>query len=542
MRVYKSKGDKFMEKQRFQTGRKQYSLSGQGIDAISDSVQQCLLALKYESKNALRIRLSIEEILLIWRDRFGEDAACTLTTGYRFRKPYILLETEGEACDPLEDAEASLGEWGLNLLSRIGLSPSYSYAKGKNACRFELKAPSMNPVHKLLATIILAIVCGLLGLLLPEGVRTSLATEGLTRLSDSFYGLLSMISGPLVFLSVLMGICGIGDTATLGGIGKKLILGFAGLSCAGTAFACGAYALVFHLRPAAGAAASSGLLDMADMVLGMIPDNILNPFLLNSSLQIIVLAAMVGIAMLSLGKRVERLYNAVEQFQQLIQVIMNWIGALIPFLIFIVVLQNIWEGSLSTLIGAWKPFVFVLGVLALLLVGMLFYTAFRLRMKPLDLARKLLPSFMIALTTASSSASLGEIFSCCERKLGIEKRLSNFGVPLGVVMCVAGSGVGFISCVLYSAQSYQTPVSLAGMLIAVFSATLLIIASPPVAGGVLSCYALIFSQLGIPADGLGVIVTLNIFMDFFCTAVNVVMIEMMLALKTRKAPPLREKT
>lgn len=523
-----------MAKQRFSSGQRRYFLSAQSIDEIADSVQQCLLALKYESKNALRIRLSIEEILLIWRERFGEEASCTLTTGYRFRKPYILLETPGEACNPLEQQEASLGEWGMDLLSRLGLSPSYAYAKGKNSCRFDLKAPSLNPVYKLLAAIALAVAVGLLGLLLPGGVRTALATEGLTRLSNVFYGLLGMISGPLVFLSVLMGICGIGDTATLSGVGKKLILGFAGITFVATAFACGAYALLFQLRPASGGAASSGLLEMVDMLLGMVPDNILNPFLLNSSLQIIVLAALAGIAMLSLGARTEKLYTILDQLQQLIQTIMNWIGSLIPFLIFVVVLQNIWEGSLGTLIGVWKPFVFVLAMLALLLAAMLLYTALRLRMKPLELMRRLLPSFMIALTTASSSATLGEIFSCCERKLGVETRMSNFGVPLGVVVCVAGSGMGFISCVLYSAQSYQTPLSLVGMFIAVFSTVLLMVASPPVAGGMLSCYAVIFSQLGIPAKGLGVIATLNIFLDFFCTAINVVTIEMTLALQARK--------
>lgn len=517
-----------MKQQRFPTARQSYTLAAESIDAASEHIQSCLAALEYDSRSALRLRLSMEEILLCWRDRFGEDTVCVVTTGYRFRKPYILLELTGEPYDPLAGEAADVGEWGMELLSHTGLTARYSYSNGRNICRFDLKAPALNPLYKLAAAILLAALCGALGMLMPESLRLTLANEGLTRLSDTFYSLLGMIAGPLVFLSVVMGICGIGDTATLGGIGKKIIGSFLGISTVACAVAAVAYSLAFGLRPAQSGAAVSGLWELVDMVLGMVPENILSPFTSGNSLQIIVLALGIGIAMLVLGKRTEGVYTLLEQLQQVVQTVMAWIGALLPVLIFIVILENIWTGSMANLVGVWKPFVFVLVMLAVLLAALLVLSALRLHTRPLTLLRKLLPTFMIALTTASSTAAMGALYNCCEKELGVPKRLVHFGVPLGIVTGVAGSCVGFLACTLYAAQCYDTELSLVALVVAVLSTVLLLVAAPPVAGGTLSCYAVIFAQLGVPVEAVGIIVTLNIFIDFFCTAVNVSLIALLL--------------
>ena len=164
---------------------------------------------------------------------------------------------------------------------------------------------------------------------------------------------------------------------------------------------------------------------------------------------------------------------------------------------------------------------------------MLLFTAFKLRRKPAKLFKSMSSSFLIALSTASSSACFGDLINCC-RKLGVKKRTSDFGVPLGLVLCAPGSVIGFLACVLYSAQAYGVEVSFVTLLIAIISSTFLVIASPPIPGGVMSCYTVLFVQMGIPLEGLGVVMTLSVFLDFFCTAVNVCAIQLLLALQARK--------
>lgn len=527
---------KYKKRQYIPVQRNEYALNATAIDAISDAVQAQLAELKYEAANIARIRLTVEEVLLIWREQLGEDAQCALVIGKRFHKPYLAIEVVGPPLNPFEGSDAMLGDWGQDLLKRLGLTPDYSYAEKTktNSLRFDLKAPKINPALKIAVAIFLAVIIGLFGFVLPGSVVAGAATEILPRISDAFFRLLGMISGPLVFLSVLISICSIGDTATLSGIGKSIVLKFTGISMVASVLGCIMYVLVFRMRLATGTVSSgSGMMEIVDMLFDMIPENIINPFLLNSSLQIIFVAALIGIAMLVLGKRTVGLYETMEQLQQVAQTIMNWIGVLLPFVIFVVILQNIWSDSIRELLQVWQPFVFTLALLAFLFLGILLISALKLHKKPIELFRNISSSFMIALTTASSSACFGEIISCC-RKLGIKKKISDFGVPLGMVMCVPGSVIGFVACVLYSTQVYGVEVSIVTLLIAIISSTLLVIASPQIPGGVMSCYTVVFVQIGIPLEGLGVMMTLSMFLDFFCTAVNVCVIQLLLALQSQK--------
>lgn len=516
--------------------RSEYALSAESIDSISDSVQAHLAELKYEVANIARIRLTVEEVLLVWREHFGDEAICALVTGRRFRKHYLCIEAIGPALNPFEESDAIWGDLGQNLLKQLGLKPEYSYSEKTqtNSLCFDLRAPRLNPAVQILFAIALAVICGLMGFALPDGLVSTGAAEILPRISEAFFRLLGMISGPLVFLSVLVGICSIGDTATLSGVGKRIISMFAGISLAAAIIGGACYVLLFHMPLITGAGSGgSGLMEIVDMLFDMIPENIVNPFQLNSSLQIIVIAALFGMAMLVLGKRTAGLYSVIEQLQLVAQTIMNWIGAMLPAAIFVVILQNIWSDSIRQLVQVWQPFVFTIALMAVLTLAMLVITALKLRKNPFELFRSISSSFIIALTTASSSACFGEIFNSC-RKLGVKKKISDFGVPLGLVLCAPGSVIGFLTCVLYSAQAYGVEVSAITLLIAIISSTFLVIASPPIPGGVMSCYTVLFVQLGIPLEGLGVVMTLSVFLDFFCTAVNVCIIQLMLASQARR--------
>ena len=71
--------------------RSEYALSAESIDSISDSVQAHLSELKYEVANIARIRLTVEEVLLVWREHFGDEDICALVTGRRFHKHYLSI-------------------------------------------------------------------------------------------------------------------------------------------------------------------------------------------------------------------------------------------------------------------------------------------------------------------------------------------------------------------------------------------------------------------------------------------------------------------
>lgn len=505
-----------------------YDLSASAIDEMAEKIDAYLVALKTESKNRHRIRLSMEEILLRMRDEFGEDNTCTLQMGTHFGRPCMILEVQGAPFDPTtqggEDGEFS--GWSNRMLGSMGLYPLYSYTDGKNQVLLKLKKPHRNPLVTLFCTLIAAVLMGLAGMILPQNLVSILLENLITPLYDAFLGVLGAIAGPMVFLAVVRGVCGIGDISTFGRIGKRMLLRFIGISFVVAAFTVAVCLPTFSIKIESGTGtANNQLWGIFHMLLDILPNNIVAPFQEGNSMQIILMAVFIGGALLVLGKQVTAVSQLLEQFNALIGFLVELISSLVPFFIFIVVVQMFWTNSFGIISQAWWAVVVFLIIVAVILTFVFLYVARRNKISPFLLASKCTETFVVALTTASSTATFGTAMQCCERKLGLGKYLTNFGLPLGIVFYVPATSSYFLVICFYMAKSYEMSVSAAWILMAVLVAVILAIASPPIPGGTLACYTVMFAQLGIPTEGLVVAMAVDVLFDFIATAVNMVLIE-----------------
>ena len=514
----------------------EYRLTAASIDEIAEKLDEYLTALKLENKNRLRIRLSLEEMLLKWRDRFGEEAACTLRMYKQFGRPRLTLEVPGEAFDPTaqEDGGEDFSDWGNRLLGGMGLYPVYSYANGKNQVLLKLKKPRRNPIISLLTSFVLAIVVGLLGAALPETLTSTLLEHVITPVYDTFLGVLGSIAGPMVFLAVAWGIYSIGDLSVLGRIGKRMLGRYMGTTMLMTGFAALISTLIFRLHFSSGASGASQLWSILYLVLDIFPDNIISPLLEGNTMQIILMAVMIGAALLVLGKQTKAVATLIEQINYVVQFLVELISALVPFFIFIVLVQIIWSGSFGVVVQAWKPFVVFFVVAVLLLIARFLRLSQLNRVSPLLLVRKCAETFIVALATASSTASFGTVSSCCEKKLGVRDSLVNFGLPLGIVFYPPFCAIYFLIVNFYMAECHGVEISLVWILIAIFISTILAIAAPPIPGGTLTCYTVMFLQLGIPTEALAVALALDVLFDFMATALNMVLLELELAQQAKR--------
>lgn len=505
-----------------------YDLSASAIDEMAEKIDMYLTALKMESKNRLRIRLSMEEILLRMRDEFGDNNTCVLQMGTHFIRPCLMLEMEGAPFDPTvqhgEDEEFS--EWSNRMLENMGLYPQYSYTNGKNQVMLKLKKPHRNPLVTLFCTLVLAVLVGLAGMILPQNIMSVLLENLITPLYDTFLGVLSALAGPMVFLAVGRGVCGIGNISTFGRIGKRMLFRFFGISFVMSAFTVAVSLPAFSIKIASGGGTQSNQLwGIFHMLLDILPDNAVAPFQEGNSMQIILMAVFIGGAMLVLGKQVSAVSQLIDQLNAVISFLIELISSLVPYFTFIVVVQMFWTNSLGIISQAWQPIVVFLIVMAVILIVVFLYVSRRNKISPFLLISKCAETFMVALTTASSTATFGTAMQCCERKLGLGSYLTNFGLPLGMVFYVPSTSVYFLIVCFYMAKSYNVPVSAAWILMAVLVTVILAIASPPIPGGTLACYTVMFAQLGIPTEGLVVALAVDVFLDFISTAMNMILIE-----------------
>ena len=152
--------------------QKTFPLHAYQIDLFSERVDEALREIKTERLNRLRIRLSLEEALLRLRDRFGQDAEVSAVIASRFGRPFIQIELEGEAFNPLSRTETELEDWNSSLLTAVGLSPRYNYTGQVNVLKLTLPHKGMSPMEKIILAFILGIVVGMLGtFVLPAGVK-----------------------------------------------------------------------------------------------------------------------------------------------------------------------------------------------------------------------------------------------------------------------------------------------------------------------------------------------------------------------------------
>ena len=102
--------------------------------------------------------------------------------------------------------------------------------------------------------------------------------------------------------------------------------------------------------------------------------------------------------------------------------------------------------------------------------------------------------------------------------MGVKKRFVDFGQPTGSVIFMPSTAIGFVVCAIYMAYYYEMKISLSWIIISVFVCSFVAIATPPVPGGAIAAYSLIFTQLNIPAAGVAIMISLDVILDFISTA------------------------
>ena len=495
-----------------------YELSLETIDKVSDEIISVCSTYSMERKSVHRHRLAAEECLTTWLETLGEGREVRFETGKTLTKPFFKISVEGQRCNPYETASEEYGHSGGSILLSVGLIPAYTYVDGKNVLTFQVRKKPMHQLLLLSIVIASAVLIGVLGKIIMPADTVAFLCEGIiTPIEDTFFNILSCIAGPMIFLSVAWGVYGIGDVYTIGKVGKKLMVSFLIVvflfSAAGTLF----YPL---LGPDLSAASSqtSQFGKIFTMLLDIIPSNIVSPFVDGNTLQIIMLAFVIGLSMIFLGQRTSSVARAIEQINYIISFLMGFISKLIPYFVFIVLVQIIWSDAYMIFSGVWRFAVVFLVAYVIFLMVLSIVISVKNKVNFFMMIKAALPSYMIALTTASSSATFESNMHICQRKFGVSNALSSFGIPLGMVLFKPTTAMYYFLFCCYFASAYSVQVSVSWIIIAVVITAISAVATPPIPGGAAATYTILFIQLGIPAEALAIALAVDIVFDFFLTS------------------------
>lgn len=341
-----------------------------------------------------------------------------------------------------------------------------------------------------------------------------------------FMASLRMLVVPLVFVSLVCGVCSLQDTTKLGRIGGKAI----GLYLATTAIAISlAIFVALLIGPGEGVNMTSSSSfesreapSLAQVIIQMFPTNPFSSFAEGNMLQVIVFALLFGIAIALSGKAGERVASFFNDLSVVIMRLVTILMNLAPFGVFALLATLFTTVSIETfgnLIVYFLVVLFVLFAHALITYPLILklFTG----LNPIIFIKKMRDAAIFAFSTASSNATIPVTLETVTKKLGVKNSIGSFTVPLGATINMDGTAIMQGVATVFIAQVFSQDLTLADYVTVVLTATLASIGTAGVPGVGLIMLAMVLEQVGLPVEGIALIIGVDRLLDMTRTAVNV---------------------
>ena len=502
------------------TIRDKFELNAADINRYVGQTGELLEKVKIESNDALRLQLILEETMLKYRDALSEKAEASLHFSRFFGAFRVSLRIKGESFDPFSEEDSSMTSvMGSLLANSDSMNRAWRYRGGANYVTFTVarKQRMSMLVTILLGVIIGAAVGSLLTLIIPE-TAPEIAERIVTPLTNAFTGLLCVMATIMCFGAIVLGIVRLGDISTFSSIGKRMIRSFLLVAFILTLF--NTAWMVPGMTFGMGSQVSINFYDFFDILIDFVPNNIISPMLNFNSVHIIIIGLMFGIVMLKMGKKADPLTEIFDEVNTVAILSNSSLNHFISVYVGLMVCGLIMSGQLAVIASFWKLFLIVIAGEAFTLIVYTIVVCVRLKVSVRTYLHKLLPSFMISLSSANVGAAFVTTIDTLIGDLGVDAGFAPLSYNLGTILFRPGYCIVFTACSLFTADMYGIEVTWAWLLAAFLLSFILSVATPPVLGGTTVCFSILFSQLGIKAEALAMIISVNAIFEFLTVAVN----------------------
>ena len=383
--------------------------------------------------------------------------------------------------------------------------------------------------------IIIAMVIGIaLGLFLNysglngEGsfVNTYITDGFLSIVGKLFVNSLKMLVVPLVLISLICGVCGIGDIRLLGRVGGKTFFIYMVTTALAITTAIG-LCLLFGIGKGMDIQTDTAFVAEAappllDVFSNIIPSNPISAMANGDMLSIIFFAMLIGISILMVGKPAKGLVQSLELINEVILKMVTIIMNLAPYGVFALLtkamaelgLDLIWSllGYVAVLVGALAFHFFVTMMLILKASTGLSIKTFLRKMREVQI---------FAFSTSSSNATIPITLRTVTKRMGVDNSVASFTIPFGATINMDGTAIMQGTATIFIANIYGVELGITGYLTVILMSVLASIGTAGVPGVGLIMLSMVFAQVGLPIEGIGLVLGVDRLLDMLRTAVNV---------------------
>ena len=369
------------------------------------------------------------------------------------------------------------------------------------------------------------------GLVEPE--TGSVAGNWLALPGMLFLATVQMIVIPLIFASIILGLASSENVEQLRRLGIVVVLFFVATTALAVTIG---LSLANLLQPGRGLAArmpttdaeipaapdAPGIEELPEVLVRLLPGNPLGSMVEGEMLQVVIFAIIVGVALVAMVPGQSKpLLDLLSTVQLVCMTVVRWAMALAPVAVFGLMARLTSQigfealGSMAFYVGT-----VLAGLLLMLVVYLTLLRAFA-GLRPGSFLRGTRELLLLAFSTSSSAAVMPLSIKTAEEKLGVRRSIAQFVIPLGATINMNGTALYQGVAAVFLAQVYGIEISMGGLALIVVMAVGASIGSPATPGVGIVILAMVLNTVGIPAEGIALLMGVDRILDMSRTAINV---------------------
>lgn len=394
-----------------------------------------------------------------------------------------------------------------------------------------MKHKKMSLTNQVLIAMMLGILVGLginySGVNVEGGFTNTYVVNGaFSVVGKLFVNALKMLVVPLVMFSLICGVCGIGDVRLLGRIGSKSFILYMLTTAIAIAIAI-SFAATLGIGTGVDAASNATFTSknappLSQVLTDIVPSNAFSAMAQGEMLSVIFFSIMLGISLLLVGRPAKSLVELIEVLNEVMMKMVTIIMNLAPYAVFCLLAKAMANLGLELLVE-------LVGYVATLIVALMFHLFITLMvvlklfsgLKVSTFLAKVRNLQIFAFSTSSSNATLPVTLRTVTKRLGVNNSVASFTVPFGATINMDGTAIMQGVATVFIANVYGVELGVTGYLTVILMSVLASIGTAGVPGVGLIMLSMVFSQVGLPIEGIGLIFGVDRLLDMVRTAVNV---------------------
>lgn len=371
--------------------------------------------------------------------------------------------------------------------------------------------------------ILISMICGII-----VGSYLDTQVSPFLYLGTIFLNLIKMVTIPLIFFTIIYGITNIDSVNGLYRISMKAISAFIL-----TAFIAVSVGLVTATLLKPGINVDMQILmhnipehtqqihSLANILINIIPTNVIASMAEGNVLQVIVFAFFVGAVLQAKRDTSRELIKVCHQISALLFRMIEAIMLVAPIGVFGYITAIVGNGGINIIliIGKLVSAIFIGCIIQYIIFGLMIILCSK--MSPMPFYRKMLEPQLLAFSTSSSKATLVPLMRVAESRLGISEKNSKFLLPLSATLNMDGGAIYQSICAVFFSQALAIDLSLADYGTLIIMCTIASIGGAGIPGGVLLFLGMVLQSVGIPIDGVLIVASVDRILDMVTTVINI---------------------